>query len=90
MILFGIFLFGRSERIRTSDPLLPKQVRYQTALRSDRGAGLNRCARVCKGGDADLCVSFGAGKARNLVTGAAVVKQAQPETDARESPDVKP
>ena len=28
--------FGRSERIRTSDPLLPKQVRYQTALRSDR------------------------------------------------------
>lgn len=31
---------GRSERIRTSDPLLPKQVRYQAALRSDReGAG---------------------------------------------------
>ena len=28
---------GRSERIRTSDPLLPKQVRYQAALRSDRG-----------------------------------------------------
>ena len=28
-------LFGRSERIRTSDPLLPKQVRYQAALRSD-------------------------------------------------------
>jgi hypothetical protein len=26
---------GRSERIRTSDPLLPKQVRYQTALHSD-------------------------------------------------------
>src|SRR5947209_10982720 len=25
---------GRSERIRTSDPLLPKQVRYQTALHS--------------------------------------------------------
>ena len=31
---------GRSERIRTSDPLLPKQVRYQTALRSDRGQGV--------------------------------------------------
>ena len=31
---------GRSERIRTSDPLLPKQVRYQTALRSDRVRGL--------------------------------------------------
>ena len=28
-------LNGRSERIRTSDPLLPKQVRYQAALRSD-------------------------------------------------------
>lgn len=30
---------GRSERIRTSDPLLPKQVRYQAALRSDRRWG---------------------------------------------------
>src|SRR4051794_26646884 len=29
---------GRSERIRTSDPLLPKQVRYQTALHSDGAA----------------------------------------------------
>ena len=26
---------GRSERIRTSDPLYPKQVRYQAAPRSD-------------------------------------------------------
>jgi hypothetical protein len=26
---------GRSERIRTSDPLLPKQVRYQAALHSE-------------------------------------------------------
>ena len=25
---------GRSERIRTSDPLIPNQVRYQAALRS--------------------------------------------------------
>ena len=39
---------GRSERIRTSDPLLPKQVRYQTALRSDRGAGLNPLPRFGK------------------------------------------
>ena len=31
---------GRSERIRTSDPLLPKQVRYQAALRSDRGGAI--------------------------------------------------
>ena len=27
--------FGRGERIRTSDPLLPKQMRYQAALRPD-------------------------------------------------------
>ncbi len=27
---------GRGERIRTSGPLLPKQVRYQTAPRPDR------------------------------------------------------
>ena len=33
----AFFVIGRSERIRTSDPLLPKQVRYQAALRSDRG-----------------------------------------------------
>ncbi len=26
---------GRGERIRTSDPLLPKQMRYQAALRPD-------------------------------------------------------
>ena len=31
------FLYGRSERIRTSDPLDPNQVRYQAALRSDGG-----------------------------------------------------
>ena len=30
---------GRSGRIRTCDPLLPKQMRYQAALRSDQ-AGL--------------------------------------------------
>ena len=28
--------FGRGGRIRTADPLLPKQMRYQTALRPDR------------------------------------------------------
>ena len=27
---------GRGERIRTSDPLVPNQVRYQTALRPER------------------------------------------------------
>ena len=33
--LIYLILFGRGERIRTSDPLLPKQMRYQTALRPD-------------------------------------------------------
>ncbi len=28
-------MYGRGERIRTSDPLLPKQMRYQAALRPD-------------------------------------------------------
>jgi hypothetical protein len=28
-------LIGRSDRIRTYDPLVPNQMRYQTALRSD-------------------------------------------------------
>ena len=27
---------GRADRIRTCDPLLPKQMRYQAALRPDR------------------------------------------------------
>ena len=40
---------GRSERIRTSDPLLPKQVRYQAALRSDRAGGLSACAGALQG-----------------------------------------
>lgn len=40
---------GRSERIRTSDPLLPKQVRYQAALRSDRvGRELPNPEGICK------------------------------------------
>ena len=35
-ILFGdLDKFGRGDRIRTCDPLLPKQMRYQTALRPD-------------------------------------------------------
>lgn len=39
-----------SERIRTSDPLLPKQVRYQAALRSDRvGRELPNPEGICKG-----------------------------------------
>ena len=44
-----VFLIGRSERIRTSDPLLPKQVRYQTALRSDRGRGVKRLPQHLQG-----------------------------------------
>jgi hypothetical protein len=35
---------GRSERIRTFDPLVPNQMRYQTALRSDKPHILMRYA----------------------------------------------
>ena len=31
----SLSLNGRGERIRTSDPLVPNQVRYQTALRPE-------------------------------------------------------
>ena len=49
-LLFLLGKFGRSERIRTSDPLLPKQVRYQTALRSDRwGVGYSPVAAFARG-----------------------------------------
>jgi hypothetical protein len=33
-------LFGRSERIRTSDPIVPNDVRYQAALHSDMAGPL--------------------------------------------------
>jgi hypothetical protein len=39
---------GRAERIRTSDPLLPKQVRYQAALQPDRGRFLTLVAAFAK------------------------------------------
>ena len=31
-----LMIFGRSTRIRTLDPLVPNQVRYQTAPHSDK------------------------------------------------------
>ena len=33
-------IYGRSERIRTSDPIVPNDVRYQAALHSDTAAYL--------------------------------------------------
>ena len=33
----GLLLNGRGDRIRTYDPLVPNQMRYQTALRPDQG-----------------------------------------------------
>ena len=36
-IEWAFFMDGRSGGIRTRDPLLPKQMRYQAALRSDMG-----------------------------------------------------
>ena len=38
--------FGRGERIRTSDPLRPRQVRYQAALRPDYSDYNNACAAL--------------------------------------------
>jgi hypothetical protein len=45
---------GRGEKIRTSDPLHPMQVRYQAALRPDRafdytlrGEGSSSSSRIC-------------------------------------------
>ena len=37
---------GRGERIRTSDPLLPKQMRYQAAPRPDRREGVLATSRA--------------------------------------------
>ena len=35
LLSFLLLVIGRGERIRTSDPLLPKQMRYRTALRPE-------------------------------------------------------
>jgi hypothetical protein len=35
---YGRLVYGRSERIRTSDPIVPNDVRYQAALHSDTAA----------------------------------------------------
>jgi hypothetical protein len=35
-------MYGRNERIRTSDPFVPNEVRYQAALHSDLIDGGNR------------------------------------------------
>src|SRR5664279_5279479 len=37
---------GRGDRIRTYDPLLPKQVRYQTALHPDANLTQQRLRRI--------------------------------------------
>jgi hypothetical protein len=43
---------GRGGGIRTPDPLLPKQMRYQTALRPDASSIVPRigCKLLCGGG----------------------------------------
>lgn len=38
-IILGNCLAGRSERIRTSDPVVPNDVRYQAALHSVTSGG---------------------------------------------------
>ncbi len=45
-LLSGLFKFGRCERIRTSDPFVPNEVRYQAALHTDVcGTGIYRKPR---------------------------------------------
>ena len=38
IMIQALEIIGRGEKIRTSDPLHPMQVRYQAALRPDRVA----------------------------------------------------
>ena len=49
----GFFMmnFGRSTRIRTLDPLVPNQVRYQTAPHSDKLIIIVRNIAVAHGVD---------------------------------------
>ena len=53
-------VIGRGERIRTSDPLLPKQVRYQAALRPDYDNGLpaKGSARMAQAAREAACCSL--------------------------------
>ena len=44
-LALSIIYIGRGGGIRTPDPLLPKQMRYQTALRPDTGHSLFLCPR---------------------------------------------
>ena len=47
------FVVGRGDRIRTYDPLVPNQMRYQTALRPDTdilpaaNTSLGRLVKIC-------------------------------------------
>ena len=47
-LLAALVIFGRNERIRTSDPLNPIQVRYQTAPRSDLVCLFTLARRRCQ------------------------------------------
>ena len=57
---------GRSERIRTSDPLVPNEVRYQTALHSDipspHGASRALIVKACAGGKTAFGLFAGLGQ----------------------------
>ena len=48
-VFAGLFLSGRRDRIRTCDPLLPKQMRYQAALLPDSMAGPDDLRRTAFG-----------------------------------------
>ena len=51
---------GRGERIRTSDPLVPNQVRYQAALRPEPG-GLSRDPKPSRSRRSRLLENFARG-----------------------------
>ena len=73
---------GRSERIRTSDPCLPKTVLYQAELHSDRGGGRSVLARHLQGfqsrGSPIFCIALTRGdvpvSARDRVRRTGVVR----------------
>jgi hypothetical protein len=43
-----VLSLGRGERIRTFDPLVPNQMRYQAALRPDSGYSNRRALRALR------------------------------------------
>lgn len=67
---------GRSDRIRTYDPLVPNQMRYQTALRSE-------AAILAAGGDQSFTYSYSTGLALMPRSGGAIQAAILPGSTTR-------